>query len=183
MDVYQQHIPKACVERCERCGWLCEFYSCVIRSCTPEFHYLLICNILSTTPFKWWSKKSTKTSSGLPGKFCHRSSSTMYMGVPKHKQPTSYSEFGSITEDGLQYSRFPFQWRHNGYDGVSNHQPPHCLPKRSFRNTSKKTSKLRVTGLCAGNSPVTGEVPANMASNAENVFIWWSQQAYVPIAI
>ena len=38
---------------------------------------------------------------------------------------------------------------------------------------SKKTSKLRVTGLCAGNSPMTGEFPAQMASNAENVSIWW----------
>ena len=38
---------------------------------------------------------------------------------------------------------------------------------------SKKTSKLRVTGLCAGNSPVTGEFPAQRASNAENVSIWW----------
>ena len=37
----------------------------------------------------------------------------------------------------------------------------------------KKTSKLRVTGLCEGNSPVTGEFPAQMASNAENVSIWW----------
>ena len=31
-----------------------------------------------------------------------------------------------------------------------------------------ETSKLRVTGLCEGNSPVTGEFPAQMASNAEN---------------
>ena len=38
---------------------------------------------------------------------------------------------------------------------------------------SKKTSKLRVTGLCAGNSPEAGEFPAQMASNAENVSIWW----------
>ena len=30
-----------------------------------------------------------------------------------------------------------------------------------------KTPKLRVTGLCVGNSPVTGEFPAQMASNAE----------------
>ena len=37
----------------------------------------------------------------------------------------------------------------------------------------KKTSKLCVTGLCAGNSPVTGEFPAQMASNAENVSICW----------
>ena len=49
------------------------------------------------------------------------------------------------------------EWRHNGGDGVSNHQPHHCLLNRLFRCRSKKTSKLRVTGLCAGNSPVTSE--------------------------
>ena len=38
---------------------------------------------------------------------------------------------------------------------------------------SKKTPKLRVTGLCAGNSPVTGEFAAQMASNAESVSSWW----------
>ena len=32
---------------------------------------------------------------------------------------------------------------------------------------------IRAQGLCAGNSPVTGEFPAQMASNAENVSIWW----------
>ena len=65
------------------------------------------------------------------------------------------------------------QWRHNVRDGVSNHQPHDCLLNRLFRRRSKKTSKLRVTGLCVGNSPVTGEFPAQMASNAENVSIWW----------
>ena len=38
---------------------------------------------------------------------------------------------------------------------------------------SKKISNLQVTGLCAGNSPVTGEFPAQRASNAENISIWW----------
>ena len=65
------------------------------------------------------------------------------------------------------------QWRHNGRDGVSNHQPHHCLLNRLFGRRSKKASNLRVTGLCAGNSPGTGEFPAQMASNAENVSIWW----------
>ena len=37
----------------------------------------------------------------------------------------------------------------------------------------KETSKLRVTGLCEGNSPVTGEFPAQTAINAVNVSIWW----------
>ena len=61
------------------------------------------------------------------------------------------------------------RWRHNGRDSVSNHQPHDCLLKRR----SQKTSKLRVTGLCSGNSSGTGEFPAQMASNAENVSIWW----------
>ena len=65
------------------------------------------------------------------------------------------------------------RWRHNDHAGVSNHQPHGCLLNRLFRRTSKKTSKLRVTGLCAGNSPGTGEFPAQMASYAENVSIWW----------
>ena len=64
-------------------------------------------------------------------------------------------------------------WRHSGHHGVSNHQPHECLLNRSFRRRSKKTPKLRVTGLCAGNSPETGEFPAQMASDAENVSIWW----------
>ena len=47
----------------------------------------------------------------------------------------------------------PLRWRHNDYDSVSNHQPHGCLLNRLFGHRSKKTSKLRVTGLCAGNSP------------------------------
>ena len=65
------------------------------------------------------------------------------------------------------------RWRHNGRDSVSNHQPYDCLLNHLFRRRSKKTSKFRITGLCAGNSPGTGEMPARMASNAENVSIWW----------
>ena len=45
------------------------------------------------------------------------------------------------------------QWRHNDHDGVSNHQPHGYLLNRLFRRRSKKTSKLRVTGVCVGNSP------------------------------
>ena len=67
----------------------------------------------------------------------------------------------------------PLQWRHNERDCDSNHQPHDCLLNRLFRRRSKKISKLRVTGLWVGNSPGTGEFPAQMASNAENVSIWW----------
>ena len=57
-------------------------------------------------------------------------------------------------------NRDTLQWRHNDRDDVSNHQPHDCLPNRLFKRRSKKISKLRVTGLCAGNSPLTGEFPA-----------------------
>ena len=75
------------------------------------------------------------------------------------------------------WTHSPLQWRHNGHDGVSNHQPYDCLLNCLFRHRSKKTSKLRVTGLCDGNSPVTGEFPAQRASKAEHVSIWWRHNA------
>ena len=45
------------------------------------------------------------------------------------------------------------------------------------RRRSKKASKLHVTGVCEWNSLVTGEFPAQKASNAENVSIWWRHHA------
>ena len=41
------------------------------------------------------------------------------------------------------------------------------------RRRSEKTPKLRVTGLYAVNSSVTGDFRAQGACNAENVSIWW----------
>ena len=67
----------------------------------------------------------------------------------------------------LRHICFTSQWRHSVRGGVSNHQPYDCLLNGLFRCRSKKISKLRVTGLYVGNSPVTGGVPAQMASNAE----------------
>ena len=78
----------------------------------------------------------------------------------------------SDISDGNLYLN-SLQWRHNERDSLSNHQPHDCLFNCLFRRSSKKTSKLSVTGLCDWNSPVTGEFPAQRASNAENVSIWW----------
>ena len=64
------------------------------------------------------------------------------------------------------------QWRHNGRDVVLYHRRLECLLNRLFGRRSKKTSKFHVTGLCEGNSPLTGEFPAQKASNTENVSIW-----------
>ena len=67
-------------------------------------------------------------------------------------------KLGAGSGDGMQD---PLQWRHNECDGVSNHQPHDYLLNRLFH----------VTGLCVENSPITGEFPAQRASNAENVAI------------
>ena len=77
---------------------------------------------------------------------------------------------GEVCHDPNLYTLW---WHHNEPNGVSNHQFKDCLLNRLFRCRSKKTSKLCVTGLCEGNSPVTGEFPAQRASNTENVSIWW----------
>ena len=73
-----------------------------------------------------------------------------------------------------------YQWCHNEQDSVSNHQLPDFLLYHLSRLRSKKASKLRFTGLCAGNSPVTGEFPTQRASNAENVSIWWRHHVHCP---
>ena len=57
--------------------------------------------------------------------------------------------------------------RHNVRDSVSNYQPHDCLSSRLFGRRSKKTSKLRLTSIYAGNSPVTGKFLAQMASKAK----------------
>ena len=87
-----------------------------------------------------------------------------------------YSLMGDLSNS---QHKITLRWRYNGRDSVSNHQPHDCLLNRLFRRRSKKTSKLRVTGLCAGKSPGTGEFPAQMASSAENVSIWWRRHEWL----
>ena len=96
---------------------------------------------------------------------------------------TRYSVIVSIRYSLISlHLNTPLHRRHNGRDSVSNHQHHDCLLNPLFRRRSKKISKLSVTGLCAGNSPGTGEFPAQMASNAENISIWWRQLAvYFPM--
>ena len=81
------------------------------------------------------------------------------------------------TKQNVTWRDIAFQWRNNERDGVSNHLPRDCLLNRLFRRRSKKTSKLRVTGLCPGNSSLTGGFPAQRASNAETASIWWRHHA------
>ena len=73
--------------------------------------------------------------------------------------------------------KFTKWWRHNGHDSISNHQPYDCLLNRLFRRRWKKTSKLCVTGLWTWEFTRDWWIPPQMASNAENVSIWWRHHA------
>ena len=73
------------------------------------------------------------------------------------------------------------QWCHNECDGISNHWCLDCLLKRLFRRRSKKPSKLHVTGLCEGNSLVTGEFPTQRSSNVEHVSIWCQHRVWIDL--
>ena len=42
-----------------------------------------------------------------------------------------------------------------------------------YSGSDQRKHQSSASLLCAGNSPVTGEFPAQKASNAENVNIWW----------
>ena len=65
------------------------------------------------------------------------------------------------------------QWRYNERDGISNDRRLDSLLNCLLRRRLKKTSKLRITGLCEENPPVTSVFPSQRASNADNVSIWW----------
>ena len=66
--------------------------------------------------------------------------------------------------------KIPLQWRHDGAI-VSQITSLKIVYSAVYSDADKKkTSKLCVTGLCAGNSSSIGEFPAQMASNAEKKF-------------
>ena len=64
---------------------------------------------------------------------------------------SDFHEF--IFNESAGFVYHTLRWRHNECDSVSHHQPHGCLLNGLLWRRSKKTSKLRVTGLCVGNSP------------------------------
>ena len=64
------------------------------------------------------------------------------------------------------------QWRHNGRDSVSNHESHDFLLNR-YSDADQRKHQSSTSLAFVGKSPGTGEFPAQMASYAENVSIWW----------
>ena len=114
----------------------------------------------------------------------------MVSGQRRQGKTSEFHLITSIMKYGLKYLFIPklqryhgswrlcnnlsLQLRHNEHDGVSNHRRLDCLLNRLFKHRSKITSKLRVTGLSAGISPVTGEIPAFIKGQWRGkCFNWW----------
>ena len=74
-----------------------------------------------------------------------------YNEIPQNITSVLHTMY-TITNKHIRMS-MALHWRHNDHDAVTNLQPHGCLLNRLFRRRSKKTSKLRVTGPCVGNSP------------------------------
>ena len=68
--------------------------------------------------------------------------------IKYHRVPLNSMEFWNRHQCSANFHAL--QRRHNEHDGVSNHQSHDCLLNRLFKRRSKKTSKIRVTGLCVG---------------------------------
>ena len=74
---------------------------------------------------------------------------------------------------------YSFLWRHNGHGVVWNHQPYDCLLNRLIRAQIKENIKApRHWPLC-GEFTRNRWIPAQMASDADNVSFWWRHHAHV----
>ena len=84
----------------------------------------------------------------------------------------------------LPVMKFSLQWRHNGRNGVSKHRCLGCLHNRLLRRRSKKTPKIRVTGLCGGihrwtvNSPHKWPITRKMFP-FDDVIMWYGGFDYI----
>ena len=112
---------------------------------------------------------------------CHQPSMTQYFNVNQvflkgatksllHRRP-------------VWLHTITLQWRHNGGDSVSNHQPHDCLLNvysgADQRKHESSASLAFVRGIHRGPVNSTGEFPAQMASIAENVSIWWRHRDFI----
>ena len=100
------------------------------------------------------------------------------IGQPK-QVPLVEGSFGGCRCPSAKTAIMIFHYSDVIKSTMASHRRLDRLPKGLFKRRSKKTANLRVTTLCEGNSPVTGEFPAQMAINAENIFIWWRHHAVV----
>ena len=98
----------------------------------------------------WWKKYTrlclTRQAIHPDGHYrCDFPGAPVFKSLLRTQQDPVTSDSGSI-----RYLATSLRRRHNGRDGVSNHQPHDCLLNRLIRRRAKKTSKLHVTWPLCG---------------------------------
>ena len=114
----------------------------------------------------WYFGKSSYTSNTEARWRMYESMNCVTIGSWNCLSPDQRQAFTRTMTSNITVTSWWVRWRLKSPVSPSFTQP-------LFGRTSKKTSKLRVAGLCAGNSPMNGEFPAQMASNAEFFSAWW----------
>ena len=95
------------------------------------------------------------------------------------QSPVNYQIFGMVSNIGNHKRLETLQWRHDGRDSTSKHQPNDCLLNGSFRRRSKKTWKLHFTDLCPHKWSVTrkifpfDDVIMKNRSMYGHIHLWW----------
>ena len=117
-----------------------------------------------------FAHNGTRSPSGLPTGNLARSSSDVSWGG-------KFVVCVSIFKDFLFYLRYPRLTENTVRCRYSAVNFPQVI---TIDNTLSSQYLVHegVTGLCEGNSPVTGELPPQKASNAEDVSIWWRHHDY-----
>ena len=67
----------------------------------------------------------------------------------------------------------PLQWRHNGYNGISNHRPLQCLLKWWFRHRLKKKHQAPRHWPLWGEFTGDRWIPRTKGQWRGNVSVWW----------
>ena len=155
MDSYNTYLLQATAV----CGWIFHHFtsSANIYRFTQVIQYSVYCLSLTAKRFwifTWW-------------KICR----IFFSPYIWYRTVTLQQVFGNLYQWLLCIDIYCLSGHRNMYIFVSNHRQLNCLPNRLFRRRSKKTSKLRATGLCKGKSPVTGEVPSQRTRNTSSIYI------------
>ena len=85
----------------------------------------------------WWHMKCTQHAAHIRKDGIVQTSAVVAIKRLNDKVAGSVDDEGVVSVDevigGFVYIWYKLQWRHNGCDGVLNHQPHHCLLNRLFR--------------------------------------------------
>ena len=151
--------------------WKCHMYFRISRS-TWKHNFFAVSLRNGFTPFCITLKKCNATLI-LHEWYQKQVHIICFLRITSTGSVPKYASYTYIDVAPICSFKHSLQWRHNGHDGVSNTSPTIVYSAVYTGANERKTPKLRVTGICAGKSPVTTEFLAQKASNAGNVSIWW----------